>query len=54
VKSIVGVARGLRKTTIAEFVEDLETFEMLRGFGVDMMQGYFLDTPRPDHPALRG
>jgi len=52
VKSIVDVARGLRKTTIAEFVEDGETLQMLRHFGVDMVQGYHLDMPRPDHPAL--
>lgn len=52
VKSIVDVARGMRKTTIAEFVEDAETLEMLRRFGVDMVQGYHLDMPRANHPAL--
>ncbi len=52
VKSIVDVARGLRKVTVAEFVEDAETLEMLRRFGVDFVQGYHLDTPRADHPAL--
>jgi EAL domain-containing protein (putative c-di-GMP-specific phosphodiesterase class I) len=52
VKSIVDVARGMRKTTIAEFVEDDETLAMLKGFGVDMVQGYHLDMPRADHPAL--
>jgi len=53
VKAIVDVARGLRKVTIAEFVEDAETLEMLRHFGVDMVQGYHLDMPRADHPALQ-
>jgi diguanylate cyclase (GGDEF)-like protein/PAS domain S-box-containing protein len=53
VKSIVDVARGLRKVTIAEFVEDVETLDMLRQFGVDMVQGYYLDMPRAAHPALR-
>ena len=53
VKAIVDVARGLRKITIAEFVEDAETLEMLKHFGVDMVQGYHLDMPRADHPALR-
>jgi diguanylate cyclase (GGDEF)-like protein/PAS domain S-box-containing protein len=52
VKSIVDVARGMRKITIAEFVENAETLEMLRGFGVDMVQGYHLDMPRGGHPAL--
>ena len=52
VKAIVDVARGLRKTTVAEFVEDGETLEMLKLFGVDMVQGYHLDMPRADHTAL--
>ncbi len=53
VKSIVDVARGMRKVTIAEFVEDAQTLDMLKKFGVDMVQGYHLDMPRPNHPALR-
>ena len=52
VKSIVDVARGMHKITIAEFVEDAETLEMLQRFGVDMVQGYHLDMPRAGHPAL--
>lgn len=52
VKAIVDVARGLRKTTVAEFVEDGETLEMLKLFGVDMVQGYHLDVPQADHSAL--
>jgi diguanylate cyclase (GGDEF)-like protein len=52
VKSIVDVARGMRKITIAEFVEDAETLALLRRFGVDMVQGYHLDTPRSDHPDV--
>jgi diguanylate cyclase (GGDEF)-like protein/PAS domain S-box-containing protein len=54
VKSIVDVARGMRKITIAEFVEDAETLEMVRRFGVDKVQGYHLDMPRANHPALGG
>ena len=53
VKAIVDVARGMRKSTIAEFVENAETLAMLQQFGVDMVQGYFLDTPCADHPALQ-
>jgi diguanylate cyclase (GGDEF)-like protein/PAS domain S-box-containing protein len=52
VKAIVDVARGMRKLTVAESVEDRQTLEMLKGFGVDMLQGYFLEAPRPDHLAL--
>jgi diguanylate cyclase (GGDEF)-like protein/PAS domain S-box-containing protein len=53
VKSIVDVARGMHKVTVAEFVENEETLEMLRAFGVDMVQGYHLDMPRGEHPSLR-
>jgi len=52
VKAIVDVARGMRKTTIAEFVETAETLAMLQQFGVDMVQGYHLNTPCADPPEL--
>ena len=52
VKSIVDVARGMHKITVAEFVEDAETLAMLKMFGVDLVQGYHLDMPRGQHPAL--
>jgi len=52
VKAIVTVARGLHKGTIAECVEDEETLFMLKGFGVDCVQGYYLEKPRADHPML--
>jgi diguanylate cyclase (GGDEF)-like protein len=45
VKAIVEIARGLGKRTIAEFVEDEETTELLREYGVDMAQGYHLGRP---------
>jgi diguanylate cyclase (GGDEF)-like protein/PAS domain S-box-containing protein len=52
VKAIVTVARGLHKGTIAECVEDEETLVMLKSFGVDCVQGYYLEKPRVDHPLL--
>jgi diguanylate cyclase (GGDEF)-like protein len=54
VKGMASIARDMGKQTVAEFVEDEKTLLMLVEFGVDMVQGYFLDKPRPDHPALRG
>jgi diguanylate cyclase (GGDEF)-like protein len=45
VQAIVGIAQGLGKTTIAEFVEDEETASLLRDYGVDMAQGYLLGAP---------
>ena len=52
VKAIVDVARGMRKTTVAESVEDLKTLEILKGFAVDMVQGYYLETPHSNIAAL--
>jgi len=54
VKAMVTVARGLHKTTIAECVEDEETLVMLGRFGVDCVQGYYLEKPRADHPLMLG
>lgn len=54
VHSMVGVARGLGKVTVAECVEDAATLELLASMGVDMAQGYHLDKPQADHPALVG
>lgn len=45
VQAIVSVAKGLRKSTIAECVEDADTLEMLKSFGVDSVQGYHLEKP---------
>jgi diguanylate cyclase (GGDEF)-like protein len=45
VQAIVGIAKGLGKRTIAEFVEDEDTAQMLRAYGVDMAQGYHLGPP---------
>jgi diguanylate cyclase (GGDEF)-like protein len=52
VKAIADVAKGMGRTTVAEFVEDAKTLELLKGFGVDLVQGYHLDMPRADHPGL--
>ncbi|MGK2953500.1 MAG: EAL domain-containing protein [Thiobacillus sp.] len=54
VQAMVSVALGLGKTVVAEYVEDGATLELLRHFGVDLAQGYHLDRPVADHPALRG
>lgn len=45
VQAIVQVARGLGKATIAEYVQDDVTAQMLREYGVDMAQGYHLGRP---------
>jgi diguanylate cyclase (GGDEF)-like protein len=45
VHAIVEVARGLGKKTVAEFVGDAETLQLLAKIGVDYVQGYYLSRP---------
>jgi diguanylate cyclase (GGDEF)-like protein len=52
VQAIVQIARGLGKTTIAEYVQDDVTAQMLREYGVDMAQGYHFGRPVALHEAL--
>lgn len=55
IKALVSVAEGLGIKTVAEFVEDQETLELLRKFGVTYAQGYHIGRPAPlpdiDAPA---
>ena len=52
VQAIVQIARGLGKTTIAEYVQDDTTTQMLREYGVDMAQGFHLGRPVSIDEAL--
>jgi len=56
ISAVVQIARGMGKYTIAEFVGDQETVEVLARLGVDYGQGYFLGRPEPlvDHLARIG
>jgi len=47
VKSVVDIARGLGKRTIAEFVGDAETMRLLEEYGVDYAQGFYVGKPQP-------
>jgi diguanylate cyclase (GGDEF)-like protein/PAS domain S-box-containing protein len=47
VQAVVDIARGLGTQTVAEFVGDDCTVELLRQFGVDYGQGYHLGRPAP-------
>jgi diguanylate cyclase (GGDEF)-like protein/PAS domain S-box-containing protein len=49
VESMVHMARGLQKRTIAEFVEDARTLEVIRAGGVDFAQGFHIGAPAPLH-----
>jgi EAL domain-containing protein (putative c-di-GMP-specific phosphodiesterase class I) len=50
VKALVGVVTGMGRRTIAEFVGDAPTLEMLRSYGVDYAQGFQVGRPQPALP----
>jgi len=52
VKAIVEIAQGLGKATIAGYVQDETTTQMLREYGVDMAQGFYLGRPVDIDEAL--
>ncbi len=47
VRSLVHIAREMGKKTVAEFVEDQPTLNMVRELGVDYAQGYHIGRPAP-------
>jgi EAL domain-containing protein (putative c-di-GMP-specific phosphodiesterase class I) len=53
VDAIVGIAKGMGKKTIAEFVGDDATARLLERSGVDFAQGYHIGKPRPVSEVLR-
>ncbi len=52
IKAVVEFARGLGKSTVAEFVADEQTVQLLARLGVDCGQGYYLGRPAPVHELL--
>lgn len=47
VRAIVNMARGLGKRTVAEYIPDATTLDLLREWGVDWGQGYHVGRPEP-------
>lgn len=47
VKAIVDVANGMGIKTVAEFVENKETIDIIREYGLDYAQGYYIGKPSP-------
>jgi len=52
VKALVDLAKGLKIQTVAEFVESKEVLKVLRGLGVNYVQGYHMSRPEHDLDAL--
>jgi EAL domain-containing protein (putative c-di-GMP-specific phosphodiesterase class I) len=50
VKALVGLVRGMGQNTIAEFVGDQATMDLLRDYGVDYAQGFEVGRPQPALP----
>jgi EAL domain-containing protein (putative c-di-GMP-specific phosphodiesterase class I) len=47
VQALAGLARGMGVRTIAEYVTDRATLQLLRSYGVDYAQGFELGRPHP-------
>ncbi len=47
IRSVVDLSHNLKRTVVAEGVEDQETLDLLSGLGCDLAQGYFLSEPLP-------
>jgi len=47
VTAINNIAQGLGKKTVAEYVENAESLEILKEMGVDYAQGYYIGKPQP-------
>ncbi|WP_289281950.1 MULTISPECIES: putative bifunctional diguanylate cyclase/phosphodiesterase [unclassified Methylophaga] len=54
VKSMIDIAHSLGKKTVAEFVERKSTLELLKSYGVDMVQGFLVGKPNAKIPKPKG
>jgi diguanylate cyclase (GGDEF)-like protein/PAS domain S-box-containing protein len=54
VNAIADLARGLNVATVAEFVENRDTVDILLELGVPLGQGYFFAKPAPHFQVLDG
>lgn len=52
VRSMTELARGMGIKTVAEYVADEETVELVRGYGVDYVQGYHIGRAEPAERIL--
>lgn len=51
VKAICDIAQGLNVSTVAEYVDNDNTLEILKQLGVNYGQGFFLGKPQPSLPV---
>jgi diguanylate cyclase (GGDEF)-like protein/PAS domain S-box-containing protein len=53
VEAIVGIAKGMGKITVAEFVTDRDMMDRLRRSGIDYAQGFGVGVPQPAVETFR-
>ena len=53
IKAIVDVAKAFRLRTLAEFIEDEETYRLMKSVGVSLGQGYFIGKPEPEPKKIK-
>ncbi len=53
IKAIVDVAKAFRLRTLAEFIEDEETYRLMKSVGVSLGQGYFIGKPEPEPRKIK-
>ena len=54
VEAIHAVGKALHIDTVAEYVENPSTLDMLHSLGIDYAQGYLLGKPEPITAAANG
>ena len=52
VKSMVEISKTLGKKTVAEFVEDEEVLKMVKSYGIDYAQGYYIGKPDTEFEGI--
>jgi EAL domain-containing protein (putative c-di-GMP-specific phosphodiesterase class I) len=52
VRSTIELGHNMGLSVVAEGVESAECLELLRGFGCDLAQGYFISRPLPQDELL--
>lgn len=53
IEAIVGIAKGMGKKTVAEFVTDQAMADRLHSSGIDYAQGHYIGVPLPVEQILR-
>jgi diguanylate cyclase (GGDEF)-like protein len=52
-RAIIDIAQQSGRLTVAEWVENEATLDRMRGFGIDLVQGYHLSRPAPASEVLK-